>query len=102
MFKKSLEQISHHSTSQEKETYPILSKSIFSSSYKPFISSMRSDGDLDEMDESIYGSYVLPGSIYLFHPAIADGKKYIEYEEEKNKYVKVYIMEYITISQSSP
>ena len=44
---------------------------------------------MDEIDESIYGSYVLPGSIYLFHPAIADGKKYVKYEEEKNEYVKV-------------
>ena len=53
------------------------------------IASVGSSGNLDEIDESIYGSYVLPGSIYLFHPAIADGKKYIEYEEEKNEYVKV-------------
>ena len=69
--------------------FPILSKSIFSSSYKPVVPRVGSSGNLDEIDESIYGSYVLPGSIYLFHPAIADGKKYVEYEEEKNEYVKV-------------
>lgn len=84
-----MKHISHPSTSEEKDAVPILSKSIFSDSYKSLMSSVCSSGNLDEIDESIYGSYVLPGSIYLFHPAIADGKKYIEYEEEKNKYVKV-------------
>lgn len=59
-----------------------------------------SSGNLDEIDASIYGSYVLPGSIYLFHPAIADGKKYLEYEEEKNKYVKVFFtMSCLKVSQ---
>ncbi len=46
-----------------------------------------------DANSPVFGDFVLPGSIYLLHPYIADGEAYMRYEQVKSTMTSVMVDE---------
>ena len=105
-FRRSLRHVSHHCTDkdEEDEFYHVRTKSIFGEEFRSFLKNAKNfEMRLKSKDDEtpVYGNFVLPGSIYLFHPYIGNGKYYQQYEETKSELTKVcFCLKYDLVSQN--
>lgn len=105
-FRRSLRHVSHNCTDkdEEDEFYHVRTKSIFGEEFRSFLKNAKNfEMRLKSKDDEtpVYGNFVLPGSIYLFHPYIGNGKYYQQYEETKSELTKVcFCLKYYLVSQN--
>lgn len=96
--RKSLRVIDHSykKDDNEHQSFKLKMKSIFgrkiqeiTESFKNFENNLKNGKDKPNDETPIFGDFVLPGTIYLLHPYIANGDSYVKYEEMKSQITSV-------------
>lgn len=96
--RKSLREIDHSykKDDNEHQSFKLKMKSIFgrkiqeiTESFKNFENNLKNGKNKSNDETPIFGDFVLPGTIYLLHPYIANGDSYVKYEEMKSQITSV-------------